>query len=187
MERLCRQLGGGPLGPAESNEKPKELLSPPQVLNPKSSDYEGQSYSVQEVLRLASEAIAQGFPRPIWVIGEVQNFRATAKGIFFSLAEADDRAGSAAVSSFQATLWESDRLMWADPARKLELRDGLKVRMLVQIRFYQQRGMISAQVLELDPNYTLGQLAYLGQKSSLSSGQKAWLTSIKTCDWHDCH
>jgi exodeoxyribonuclease VII large subunit len=124
--------------------------------------------TIAELMHKLQLAIAQSFPRSLWVIGEIQNFRQTATGSYFQLADFKEGASRSATMTVNATIWRSQ---WQDMERKLGrdtlkelMADGLRVRMLVDISLFKDRGQISLQVQGIDPSFTKGSLALAREK-----------------------
>jgi exodeoxyribonuclease VII large subunit len=107
--------------------------------------------------------ISQAFPRSIWMIGEVQNLNLRAKGCFFNLADLKENASKSASITASCVIWSSTmkHLKETLKTESLEniLQDGMKIRVLVTVNFYKDRGQISLGVQDIDPRFTKGALA----------------------------
>jgi exodeoxyribonuclease VII large subunit len=106
---------------------------------------------VQELVR---EAFAS-----VWVAGEIARFRPSAAGHqYFDLVEKGE--ADKIVGTLQAVVWRGE---WARLRSVLEragerLADGLAVRCRVTLDYYPPGGRLQAQVREIDPTFTLGEL-----------------------------
>jgi exodeoxyribonuclease VII large subunit len=178
VEELCRGIGGGlqkaprPAPPAQTTRSTtlvvrNETLVADPGFEPTVS-VQGDGLSIAELMQKLQLAIAQSFPRSLWVIGEIQNFRQTATGSYFQLADFKEGASRSATMTVNATIWRSQ---WQDMERRLGrdtlkelMADGLRVRMLVDISLFKDRGQISLQVQGIDPSYTKGSLALAREK-----------------------
>jgi exodeoxyribonuclease VII large subunit len=106
---------------------------------------------VQELLR---EAFAS-----VWVTGEVARYRPSAAGHhYLDLVEKGE--GDRIVGTLSAVVWRGE---WARIRTVLEragerLADGLAVRCRVTLDFYPPGGRLQAQIREIDPAFTLGEL-----------------------------
>lgn len=118
------------------------------------------TYGVAELGRRVQDALAAGLPRQVWVRGEVQDLRRTAKGhLFFALVEKHERAGGPA-GRLEVALWASS---WWKVKRTLEraglaLADGIEVRVLGSVVFHPAVGRIRLQMVAIDAVHTLGAL-----------------------------
>lgn len=175
VEELCKGIGGGaqkaprPAAPprAPAAMATNEPLVADVGFEP-SVSLQGDGVTIAELMQKVQLAIAHSFPRSLWVIGEIQNFRQTGTGSYFQLADFKEGASRSATMTVNATIWRSQ---WQDMERKLgrdalkELMvDGLRVRMLVDISLFKDRGQISLQVQGIDPSFTKGSLALAREK-----------------------
>ncbi len=176
VDELCRGIGGGQQKAARPSPPPRapaaamatnELLVADPGFEPAVS-LQGDGLTIAELMQKLQLAIAQSFPRSLWVIGEIQNFRQTATGSYFQLADFKEGASRSATMTVNATIWRSQ---WQDMERKLGrdalkelMADGLRVRMLVDISLFKDRGQISLQVQGIDPSFTKGSLALAREK-----------------------
>jgi exodeoxyribonuclease VII large subunit len=177
IEELCRTIGGGPQKAPRPATPPSrapaavvsnETLVSDAGFEPTPRSLQGDGLTIAELMQKLQLAIAQSFPRSLWVIGEIQNFRQTATGSYFQLADFKEGASRSATMTVNATIWRSQ---WQDMERKLGrdtlkelLADGLRVRMLVDISLFKDRGQISLQVQGIDPSFTKGSLALAREK-----------------------
>ncbi len=124
--------------------------------------------SIRELMQQAQLAISQGFPRSVWVLGEIQNFRSHSSGLFFQLADFKEGASRSATLTINANLWRSqlaelERKLGAGTVRDL-LQDGMRVRILADVTLYKDRGQLSLLVQGIDPKFTKGSLALAREK-----------------------
>ena len=163
IEELCRSIGGGRQKPmkvaAPTLASPLETL--PSVATQPTLLQDG--LSVAELMQQIHLALAQNFPRSLWVVGEIQNFRQTGTGSYFQLADFKEGGSRSATMTVNATIWRSqlsdmERKLGRDALKEL-LADGLKVRVLVEVALFKDRGQVSLQVQAIDPNFTKGSLA----------------------------
>lgn len=119
-------------------------------------------FSIAELMSQARLAIAQSFPRSVWVIGEIQNIRWHATGVYFQLADAKEGASQSATVTVNTTIWRSQlrdlERKFADTLKEI-LQDGFRVRVLADLSLFKDRGQLSLQVQSIDPNFTKGSLA----------------------------
>lgn len=137
-------------------------------------DQEAPALSVSALNLRVAEVLSQSFKEPTWVVGELQNFKAKARGRhrYFELIERNDaedaeedgppRAVVEAVIFESAMTIINRRLRTA--AQKFALEDGLKVRVRGRVDLYQPRGKYQFKIEDIDPNYTLGELLVRREK-----------------------
>jgi len=176
IDELCRTIGGGlqkaprPVPPA--TRAPAEVNSNEPLISDigfeATASLHGDGLTIAELMQKLQLTIAQGFPRSLWVMGEIQNFRQTGTGSYFQLADFKEGASRSATMTVNATIWRSQ---WLEMERKLGrdtlkelMADGLRVRMLVDISLFKDRGQISLQVQAIDPTFTKGSLALAREK-----------------------
>lgn len=187
VSELCKSVGGGEI--KESTFSPKVSLGRSSELassRPTSlSTYKApslpdlgfetetrvtevpQGLSIAELMRQAQLAIAQSFPRSVWVIGEIQNIRFHASGVYFQLADSKEGASQSATVTVNATLWNSqlrDLTRKFGDTLKEVLQDGFRVRVLADLTIFKDRGQLSLQIQSIDPNFTKGSLALQREK-----------------------
>lgn len=170
IDTLCKGVGGGKLKDQaneliESATKPEPPISnslvedSSQALN--QQDMSG--LTVSELMQKINMTISQAFPRSVWMIGEVQNLNLRAKGCFFNLADLKENASKSASITASCVIWSSTmkHLKETLKTESLEniLQDGMKIRVLVTVNFYKDRGHISLGVQDIDPRFTKGVLA----------------------------
>ncbi len=178
ITELCRSVGGGrskaaTQSPKLENETPVASSSAPASVTERATqekplDSLADGMTISELMQKTQLAIAQAYPRSIWVLGEIQNLKLHASGTYFQLADIKEGASKSATMTVNATLWRSqyadlERKLGASTLREL-LQDGMRVRVLVDVSLYKDRGQISLQVQSLDPNFTKGSLALAREK-----------------------
>ncbi len=178
IAELCKSVGGGR---SKDPPPPQVTPTPATVLSTASTAAVGSEatpsqlaettldgLTISELMQKVQLVIAQGFPRSVWVLGEIQNIKLHASGIYFQLADFKDGGSRSATLTVNATLWRSQladlQRKHGAPLVKELLQDGLRVRLLVDVTLYRDRGQISLQVQGLDPQYTKGSLALAREK-----------------------
>lgn len=170
IDTLCKGVGGGRLKEPTIKSVPPLLNTSPSTsetsLNddPKPENQQDLSgLTVSELMQKINMTISQSFPRAVWMIGEVQNLNLRAKGCFFNLADLKENASKSATMTASCVIWSSTirHIREKLKAESLEniLQDGMKIRVLVTINFYKDRGQISLGVRDIDPRFTKGALA----------------------------
>lgn len=120
-------------------------------------------YTVSVLNQRVQAVIADAFPRPVWLVGEISSFDRNAhkRHVTFQLVEKLDDGSTS--SSIDATLFHESRraiertlAASGDPFR---LEDEITVRMQVRVELYVPWGSYRVIVEELDVHYTLGEAA----------------------------
>ena len=116
------------------------------------------TYAVSQLCAEIKEVLGEVFP-PLWVAGEAQRVRESARGhLYFELVEKDHADGIRA--KLDAVVWRTD---WQRVERTLGLAgqrvsDGLQLRCRGNLDFYGPSGRLQLIVREVDPAFTLGLL-----------------------------
>ncbi|MFK8023837.1 MAG: exodeoxyribonuclease VII large subunit [Ilumatobacter sp.] len=115
------------------------------------------TFSVGELADAIEEQLRSGFRDGVWVRGEITGFKRSGPHVYFSLTERD----RASESRIDIKLF-ANKLARLTPklrSNRLELRDGMKVRIHGHLDFYKQRGALSLVMDDIDPRFTLGEIA----------------------------
>jgi exodeoxyribonuclease VII large subunit len=116
------------------------------------------TYTVSQLGREVQEVV-RGAWSSVWVVGEIARYRPSASGHhYFDLVEKGE--GDRIVGTLSAVVWRGE---WARIRPVLDragerLAEGLAVRCRVTLDFYPPGGRLQAQVREVDPAFTLGDL-----------------------------
>ncbi len=115
------------------------------------------TFTVSELADAIDERLRSGFRDGVWVRGEINGFKRSGQHVYFSLVEKDRR--SEAKLDIKLFANKLARLTPKLRSNRLDLRDGMKVRIHGQLDFYKQRGALSIVMDDIDPRYTLGEIA----------------------------
>lgn len=159
LRQLCKACGGGEL-PALVTETEDGTETTERPADVGGGNDEG-GLTIAELLERANTALREKFPWPVWVIGEVQNL-ARKEHIYLQLAEAQE--GGQQTLSVSAVIWRQQVEVIAARGSLDFLQDGLQVRCLCSVHLYRERGVVSLQVLDVDPAFTQGALAVAREK-----------------------
>lgn len=149
---------------------------------------ETMSLRVSEFNALVKEVLEAGFPQSLWICGEIQGFdrQRHKTHVFFDLVEKDPishdviaRIG-AVIFARQKPLLQQRLRLASDP---FELKDGLEVRFLCRVDFYPPHGMVRLIVEDLDPVYTVGQMALHKQRLIEELKREGVLDANKRRPW----
>ena len=115
------------------------------------------TYSVCELAEAINDQFRRGFRDGVWVRGEINGLQHRGPHTYFSLVEdGDDGKGVLRVQLFAPA---KRRLTPVLKRANLELRDGMKVRIRGFLDYWAQGGSIGLKMVEIDPRYTLGEIA----------------------------
>ena len=95
----------------------------------------------------------------VWVVGEVSRHRESAAGHhYFDLVEKGE--GDRIVGTLSAVIWRGEwaRIRGVLERSASELGEGVALRCRIGLDFYPPGGRLQAQVREIDPEFTLGEL-----------------------------
>jgi len=139
----------------------------------------------------------------VWVRGEIQGWNERGQHAYFNLA--DDSAGVKAVLRVQFFANARMKLRPMLQKHRLRLVDGMKVRVFGYLDFYAPAGQLGLKMTDLDPRFTLGDLAAqrddvirrLVAEGLLDANKRSHLSpiplhigvvsSVNTAAWHDFH
>lgn len=118
--------------------------------------------TVSELGTFIRDVLKSGFPRALWVCGEIQELREKNNHLYFTLSEKES-ASNQVVAKIGATIWANSRLKIEQILKNTEnafaLKEDIQVKLLVKIDYYAPFGQIRAIVESIDPIYTLGKIA----------------------------
>ena len=145
----------------------------------------GSEYlTVSDLNRFIKDVLNAGFPQPVWVCGEIQQYDRNKgkKHIFFELVEKDPRSddilarvGLVVFANRKAAI---DAVL-AQSANAFALKDDIEVKFRCTVDFYPPHGAVRLIVEEIDPTYTLGKLAQEKQKLIAALKEKGVLDKNK--------
>ncbi len=126
-------------------------------------------FSISEFNTLVHDVIVSGFPRSVWVCGEVQEYERNKdkKHAFFTLVEKDPQTHEIK-AKIGAVIWAFTRPKIDAILQKAEnafaLKDDIEVKFLCKVDFYPPHGTLRLVVESIDPIHTLGKVAQERQK-----------------------
>lgn len=145
----------------------------------------GEEYlKVSELNRFIKDVLNAGFPQPVWVCGEIQQYDRNKgkKHIFFELVEKDPRSDEilarVGLVIFANRKTAIDQIL-AQNENAFALKDDIEVKFRCTVDFYPPHGAVRLIVEEIDPTYTLGKLAQEKQKLIAALKEKGVLDKNK--------
>jgi exodeoxyribonuclease VII large subunit len=120
------------------------------------------TYTVAQLNQAIADAVVDGFPRPVWVRGEIQQFKKSRNGhTYFELVEKDsarDRVNAVLrVVLFRDSRPAVNRMLKDTPGVKIT--DGVEVRISGRVDYYPVTGRLQLVMSGIDPVFTVGKLA----------------------------
>tara|TARA_B100000073_G_scaffold114296_2_gene92468 strand:- start:580 stop:1839 length:1260 start_codon:yes stop_codon:yes gene_type:complete len=120
-------------------------------------------FSISELSTLLKEGLETLFPEQFWVEGQISNLKTSRPGhCYFDLVEPNDEPGRAPAALLNVALWRGKRNQVEkvlSESGNLTLSDDLHVRILARVDFYPPSGRLQLIMDQIDPSFTLGQLA----------------------------
>lgn len=133
----------------------------PEPVRP-AAPVEEPTLTVSGLNRMIASVLRQGASRAMWIKGEITGYRKHRNGhVYFDLAEKDHRS-SRPKARIAAVLWAGDQPAVAETMRAVpgfRLQEDIEVRILGRVDFFAPLGKVQIQVLDIDPTFTLGQIA----------------------------
>ncbi|MFM8529792.1 MAG: exodeoxyribonuclease VII large subunit, partial [Ilumatobacteraceae bacterium] len=116
------------------------------------------AYTVSELAAEIKEILGEVYRGGVWLQGEINGLSVKDKNTYFTLSEPTPDGKRV---KLDAALWYRDGLNLAAKMKSagIELKNDLKVRVKVTIDFYAPFGKLSVHVKDIDPRFTLGELA----------------------------
>jgi len=119
--------------------------------------------TVSQYIGVMNEVLKASQGQGLWVQGEIEGLNTRGKHTYFNVVERGD-GGSAALN---VAIWEFNmrKMRPLMEQHRLELANGIKVRLFGSGDLYLERGSFSFKASKIDPRFTLGDLA--GQRDEI--------------------
>lgn len=115
------------------------------------------TYTVGELAAAINGALRRAFGDGVWVRGEIQGWSERGGHAYFQLVEEIDGAKASIAAQFFAN--SRARLGPLLRKHRLQLGNGMKVRLYGAVDLYAPSGRLGIKVNGIDPRYTLGEMA----------------------------
>ena len=119
-------------------------------------------FTVSALNNFIRDVLNSGFPRAIWVCGEIQGLKEKNRHLYFTVVEKEAN-GSGVVAKIDVKVWANSRLKIDAILNKaqnpFQFKDDIEVKLLCKVDFYPPFGQVSLIAESIDPIYTLGKLA----------------------------
>lgn len=166
-------------------------------------DAANPTYTVGELAEAINAELRRGFRDGVWVLGEIDGLSNRGPHTYFSLIERTD--GDKAVLNVQLFAPAKRNLTPLLRKNRLELRNGMKVRIFGHLDFWAAGGRLGLKMAGLDPRYTLGEIAQTRDEVMRrivaeglldANGRQVFCavplrvgvaTSVDSAAWHDFH
>ena len=161
------------------------------------------TYTVGELADAINDQLRRGFSDGVWVRGEIDGLRNSGPHTYFTLVErGEDGKAVMNVSLFAPMKRNLTPLL---KKNRLELANGMKVRIFGQLDYYAPNGRLGLKMAGIDPRFTLGELsqardqvvrrlvatglfdANRSRPMPLVPLRVGVVTSVGTAAWHDFH
>jgi exodeoxyribonuclease VII large subunit len=169
-------------------------------------DATNPTYSVGELADAINDTLKRGFSDGVWVRGEITGWSDRRTHAYFTLADDSTESGRGkAVVNVQFFANVRMRLRPLLKKHRLQLNDGMKVRIFGYLDYYAPTGRIGLKMAGIDPRHTLGEIAQtredvlrrLTAEGLLEANKQHALSavplrvgvvaSVGTAAWHDFH
>lgn len=123
-----------------------------------------ETWSVSQLTLFVERLFQQHLNFDFWIIGEVSSLKSSSGHIFFDLTEplSDENRALAAgkAVSVSCCLWAGKARLLTEKLREFPLAEGIKVKLKVNCDFRKEGSRISLIINDIDPQFTLGDLAH---------------------------
>lgn len=125
-----------------------------------------EAYSLYELNEEIKEAIAAHFSQPIWIRAEISEIRENSNGhCYLELVEKDEKSDRI-IAKNKATIWSFTYRMlkpYFETSTGQTLHEGLRILISCTVEYHELYGL-SLNISDIDPTYTLGELALRRQQ-----------------------
>ena len=140
--------------------------------------------TVSQLNNFIRDVIASGFPRALWICGEIQGYDRgkDKKHVFFELCEKDPATHEILARTslvIFANLRPKIDALLKQSENAFVLKDDIEVKFLCKVDFYPGHGQVRLIVENIDPVYTLGKIAQDRQRLITLLKQKGVLDKNK--------
>ncbi len=161
------------------------------------------TYTVGELADAINDQLRRGFSDGVWVRGEIDGLRHSGPHTYFALVEQADQGKAVLNVSLFAPMKRN--LTPLLRKNRLELANGMKVRIFGQLDYYAPNGRLGLKMAGIDPRFTLGELsqardqvvrrlvatglfdANRGRTLPVVPLRVGVVASVGTAAWHDFH
>ena len=134
-------------------------------------------YQLIELNNFIRRVVALNFAQPLWIEAEIAQASRSRGHLYLDLVQKGDN--NEPMAQAQGVLWENDyRKLRINHGLVLDqvLREGVALKMQVRVEFHERYGL-KLHLVDIDPAYTLGQLA-LQRRQTLATLEKEGLLAL---------
>ena len=134
-------------------------------------------YQLNELNNFIRQVVALNFAQPLWIEAEIAQANRSRGHLYLDLVQKGDN--NEPLAQAQGVLWENDyRKLRISHGLALDqvLREGVALKMQVRVEFHERYGL-KLHLVDIDPAYTLGQLA-LQRRQTLATLEKEGLLAL---------
>lgn len=150
-------------------ELPRQPAADGQLAQPvEETEGAEQTWTVAQFTLFVDKIFRQHLSFDFWIVGELSSLKSSGGHVYFDLTEpvADDQRAlnSGRAVSVSCCLWAGKVRLLADKLNDFPLADGVRVRLKVNCDFRREGSRLSLIVNDVDPQFTLGDLALKRQQ-----------------------
>ncbi|MDD2285795.1 MAG: exodeoxyribonuclease VII large subunit, partial [Paludibacter sp.] len=122
---------------------------------------EKETYSLSQLTRFINQVIKVNFESPIWIKAEISELREASNGHCYLEFIEKDPDTDTLIAKMKANIWANTYRMlkpYFESSTGQQLHAGIKVLVSVTVDFHDVFGL-SLNIRDIDPTYTLGELA----------------------------
>lgn len=122
---------------------------------------EKETYSLSQLTRFINQVIKVNFESPVWIRAEISELREASNGHCYLEFIEKDQDTDTLIAKVKANIWANTYRMlkpYFESSTGQQLHAGIKVLVSVTIDFHDVFGL-SLNIRDIDPTYTLGELA----------------------------
>lgn len=122
---------------------------------------EKETYSLSQLTRFINQVIKVNFESPVWIKAEISELREASNGHCYLEFIEKDQDTDTLIAKIKANIWANTYRMlkpYFESSTGQQLHAGIKVLVSVTVDFHDVFGL-SLNIRDIDPTYTLGELA----------------------------
>ena len=129
--------------------------------DPSSKASENNSFSVSQFTLYVESILQKHLSFDFWIVGEISSLKTSSGHFYFDLIEpAEERSlQTGRAASVSCCLWAGKIRRLADKLNQIQLSEGMKIKIKAHCEFRKEGSRLSVIVDDIDPHYTLGDLA----------------------------
>lgn len=148
------------------------------------------TWSVLQFTLFVEKLFRQQLNFDFWIVGEVSSLKSSSGHVYFDLTEPDSEEQRALTAgravSVSCCLWAGKIKLLSDKLAEFPLAEGIKVKLKVNCDFRKEGSRLSLIVNDIDPQFTLGDLALKRQQIVRELKRRGLYDRQRTtCRWPD--